>query len=65
MREAVLVEAVRTPIGKRGGELTDVHPVTLLGTALREVVARAGIPAAEVQQVLGAASRRPASRPPT
>ncbi|MER7007863.1 steroid 3-ketoacyl-CoA thiolase [Dactylosporangium sp. NPDC000555] len=53
MREAVLVEAVRTPIGKRGGELSGVHPATLLATALRAVVDRAGIPASEVQQVFG------------
>ncbi|MDT5028520.1 MAG: acetyl-CoA C-acetyltransferase [Micromonosporaceae bacterium] len=53
MRQAVLVEAVRTPIGKRGGTLAEVHPATLLGTALREVVERSGVPAANVQQVFG------------
>jgi acetyl-CoA acetyltransferase family protein len=43
MREAVIVEAVRTPIGKRNGSLKDVHPVDLLGDILKEVVERSGV----------------------
>ncbi len=43
VREAVIVEAVRTPIGKRNGSLKDIHPVDLLAEALREVVNRAGV----------------------
>jgi acetyl-CoA acetyltransferase family protein len=45
MREAVIVEAVRSPIGKRNGSLKDIHPVDLLGEVLKEVVGRAGIDA--------------------
>jgi len=43
MREAVIVEAVRTPLGRRGGGLKDVHPVDLLATTLNELVQRSGI----------------------
>jgi len=53
MAEAVIVEAVRTPIGKRNGELAGLHPALALGHVQRAVVERAGIPAAEVEQVVG------------
>jgi acetyl-CoA acyltransferase len=43
VREAVIVEAVRSPIGKRNGSLKDTHPVDLLADVLRELVARAGV----------------------
>ena len=53
MAEAVIVEAVRTPIGKRNGWLAGVHPAIALGHAQREVIARAGIDPIEVEQVVG------------
>ncbi len=53
MTDAVIVEAVRTPIGKRNGALAGVHAADLLGTVLVDVIKRAGIPPAEVQQVVG------------
>ena len=43
IREAVILEAVRTPIGKRGGSLKDIHPVDLLAEVLKEAVTRAGV----------------------
>jgi acetyl-CoA acetyltransferase family protein len=43
MRDAVIVEAVRTPLGKRGGALANEHPVDLLGRTLNELVQRSGI----------------------
>src|SRR6266704_2273041 len=43
IREAVIVEAVRSPIGKRNGSLKDFHPVDLLAEVLKEVVGRAGV----------------------
>src|SRR6266571_304707 len=43
MREAVIVEAVRTPIGKRNGSLKEIHPVDLLAEVLKEVVNRSGV----------------------
>ncbi|AXM90638.1 acetyl-CoA C-acyltransferase [Anoxybacillus ayderensis] len=43
MREVVIVEAVRTPVGKRNGMFRDKHPVHLAAVVLDEVVRRAGI----------------------
>ncbi|MCL6489271.1 MAG: steroid 3-ketoacyl-CoA thiolase, partial [Alicyclobacillus mali] len=44
MYEAVIVDAVRTPIGRRNGALKDVHPVDLLGHVLRSIVERNQLP---------------------
>jgi acetyl-CoA acyltransferase len=52
MREAVIVEAVRTPIGRRNGKLKDVHPVVLGSFVLKEVVKRAGIDPEKVEDVV-------------
>jgi acetyl-CoA acyltransferase len=49
IREAVIVEAVRSPIGKRNGSLKDTHPVDLLAEVLKEVVARAGIDPGQIE----------------
>jgi acetyl-CoA acyltransferase len=49
MREAVIVGAVRTPIGKRNGSLKDFHPVDLLAEALKEVVNRAGVDPGQIE----------------
>lgn len=51
-REAVIVEAVRTPLGKRNGSLKDWHPVDLLAEILNETVSRSGIDAARVDDVI-------------
>jgi acetyl-CoA acyltransferase len=55
MRDAVIVEAVRTPIGKGkpGGALSSVHPVELLAHTLRTLVERSGIDPALVDDVVG------------
>ncbi len=56
MREAVIVEALRTPIGRgkmgRGG-LSGIHPVKLLGEIQQAVIDKAGIDPKEVEQVIG------------
>jgi acetyl-CoA C-acetyltransferase len=52
MAEVVIVEAVRTPIGRRNGGLSSVHPADLLATVLREAVDRSGIDPAEVDQAV-------------
>src|SRR5918998_6218591 len=52
MAEVVIVEAVRTPIGRRGGGLAGMHPADLLGVALNEVVQRSGIDPSVVDQVV-------------
>jgi acetyl-CoA C-acetyltransferase len=53
MANPVIVEAVRTPIGKRNGGLAGLHAAELLGAAQVELVKRAGIDPAEVEQVVG------------
>jgi acetyl-CoA acetyltransferase family protein len=52
MREAVIVEAVRTPIGRRGGKLKDWHPVDLLAQTLATLVQRTGIDANLIEDVI-------------
>jgi len=53
MGNPVIVEAVRTPQGKRRGWLAGVHPAELLGASLTEVVRRSGVDPALVGQVIG------------
>jgi acetyl-CoA C-acetyltransferase len=53
MTDVVIIDAVRTPVGRRNGGLAGVHPADLLATALSELVARTGIDPAEVGQVVG------------
>src|SRR4051812_26820681 len=49
----VIVEAVRTPIGKRGGLLAGLHAAELLGAAQQALLDRAGIDPALVEQLIG------------
>jgi acetyl-CoA C-acetyltransferase len=51
--QPVIVEAVRTPIGRRNGWLSGLHAADLLGAAQSGVVERAGIDPAMVEQVVG------------
>jgi acetyl-CoA C-acetyltransferase len=53
MREVYIIEATRTPIGRRGGSLSTVHPADLLGHAQKAAVERAGTDPREVGQVVG------------
>jgi acetyl-CoA C-acetyltransferase len=55
MGEPVIVEAVRTPIGKRGGWLAGLHAAELLGAAQSALLERAGLDPALVEQVIGGA----------
>jgi acetyl-CoA C-acetyltransferase len=50
---AVIVEAVRTPIGRRRGALAGMHPAELLGHVQTAVIDRAGVDPAAVEQVAG------------
>jgi len=52
VRDAVIVEAVRTPVGKRNGGLAGVHPVDLSAHVLRALARRAGIDPAVVDDVI-------------
>jgi acetyl-CoA C-acetyltransferase len=51
--DVVIIEAVRSPLGRRNGGLASVHPVELLGAVQRETVTRAGIDPGAVGQVVG------------
>jgi acetyl-CoA C-acetyltransferase len=53
MGTPVIVDAVRTPLGKRKGWLAGVHPAVLLGFAQAEVLRRAGVDSELVDQVVG------------
>jgi acetyl-CoA C-acetyltransferase len=52
MGDVVIVEAVRTPVGRRNGGLSTVHPADLLATALNGLIQRSGIDPATVGQVV-------------
>ncbi len=49
----VIVDAVRTPIGRRNGGLSTLHPGELLGIAQKGIVERTGIDPALIEQVVG------------
>ena len=51
MRDAVICAAVRTPVGKRGGGLSGVHPVDLSAHVLTALAERSGIDPAVVEDV--------------
>jgi acetyl-CoA C-acetyltransferase len=53
MGNPVIVDAVRTPLGKRKGWLAGVHPAVLLGRAQAEVLRRSGVDPNLVEQVVG------------
>jgi acetyl-CoA C-acetyltransferase len=53
MREVLIIEAVRSPIGRRKGGLAGLHPADLLGAVQRAAVERAKIDPAAIGQVIG------------
>jgi 3-oxoadipyl-CoA thiolase len=58
LAEAVILSAVRTPIGRYGGALSDVRPDDLAALVIEEAVERAGVPPAEIEDVyFGAANQ--------
>ena len=58
MSRAVVLSAVRTPVGRYGGALADERPDDLAGLVIAEAVARAGVPAEEIEDVwFGAANQ--------
>jgi len=52
-REVVIVDAVRSPVGKRNGELSTMHSINLLGDVQKALFDRTGMDPAEVGQVVG------------
>jgi acetyl-CoA C-acetyltransferase len=53
MGNPVIVEATRSPIGKRNGWLSALHATELLGAVQKALIAKAGIDAGDVEQVIG------------
>jgi acetyl-CoA C-acetyltransferase len=53
VRDVVIVEAVRTPIGRRNGGLSTMHSLDLLGAVQRDLFIRTGMDPLEVGQVVG------------
>src|SRR4051812_43832081 len=53
VREVVIVDALRSPIGKRGGALAATHPADVLGPVLTGLLARNGVESGAVGQVIG------------
>jgi acetyl-CoA C-acetyltransferase len=49
----VIIDAVRTPVGKRGGGLSTMHPAQVLSTVQRAIIERSGIDPSDVGQVVG------------
>src|SRR6478736_93763 len=52
MSNVVIVDAVRTPVGRRGGGLSSVHPAELLGVVQKAIIERSGIDPHEIGQVV-------------
>jgi acetyl-CoA C-acetyltransferase len=52
MTDVVIVEAVRSPLGRRGGGLSTMHAADLLATVQKECIDRAGIDPAAVDQIV-------------
>ena len=70
MAEAYVLDAVRTPVGKRGGALSTVHPADLGAHVIRAIVERTGVDPELVEDVIWARRRatsrgRRGSRPGT
>src|SRR5919199_6568626 len=53
MNDVVIVEAARSPIGRRGGGLSTLHPADLLGAVQTACLERAGVDPSQVDQVVG------------
>ncbi|WP_153505745.1 thiolase family protein [Cumulibacter manganitolerans] len=52
MRDAVICEAVRTPVGKRGGALSGVHAADLSAVVLKALAERSGLDPAQIDDVI-------------
>ena len=52
MAEAYIIDAVRTPVGRRGKGLAEVHPIDLAAAPIRELVGRQDVDSAEYDEVI-------------
>jgi len=53
MRDVYIIEAARSPIGRRGGDLAAMHPADLLGAVLQGAVDRANLDPGQIGQLIG------------
>ena len=63
--EAVILGAVRTPFGRRGGALRNTRPDELLATALEGVLERSGVPGEQIGDVLAGCVSQAGEQAPT
>jgi acetyl-CoA C-acetyltransferase len=52
MEQALVIDAVRTPLARRNGALSGIHPARLLAAVLAELLRRTGVDGGAVQQVI-------------
>src|ERR1700694_5821762 len=52
MEQVLIIDAVRTPLGRRNGALAGIHPTKLLGSVLMELLNRSGVEGGQVEQVI-------------
>src|SRR2546428_13242964 len=58
LRDAVIVDAVRTPVGRYGGVLRDVRPDDLAAHVIKELVRRTGLDPNQIEDVIFGASNQ-------
>jgi acetyl-CoA C-acetyltransferase len=63
VRSVVILGAARTPIGRYGGALKDLHPAELGAVAARAAIERAGVPADDIDEVIFGHARQAGSGP--
>ncbi len=63
MREVVIVEGVRTPVGKLGGAIKDVQPEQLAALTMREVVKRSGVQLADIDEIILGHAKQSSDQP--
>ena len=51
-RDPVIIDAVRTPVGRAGGTLSSVRPDDLLAHTIRELMRRTGIPVDRIEDII-------------
>ena len=57
--EVVIVDAARSPVGKKNGSLGGAHPTDVLGQVMMKVLARNNLESGVVDQVVGGSTRWP------
>ena len=64
MSETVILDAIRTPFGRRKGALRNIRPDSLLASVLSELVTRTGVSPNRIDDVVAGCVSKPENRPP-